>query len=373
MPDSLKLPFLRWLLLLVFVAFLAGALAGGLISYLLNDDYDAGSVTSSSLQSSGRKPPSGDGDDPIAAAAQFALPAVVTVVNQLPPRQDGQGRIFEGTSVGSGVIVDTRGFIVTNEHVIHEQGTLSIVLENGDQRPATLVSHDAPFTDIAVLRIAPGGLTALPLGNSDDIATGEGVIAIGSALFEYRNSVTRGIVSGLHRRWLRQGVYMEDLIQTDAAINTGNSGGPLINLRGEVVGINTNVVRSLGTNENVHGIAFAISSKTIAPIAQAIIERGFYPRPYFGIDHQNIDDELRGTTALPVPDGAIVRRVFAESPASRAGLRVGDVLLRLGQTPITDDVPFINALARLGVNETVNVDLWREGRTLSVSLALVPR
>jgi S1-C subfamily serine protease len=210
----------------VIVGVLSGAVAGGVTVLLLDRDDDGSSAAI----------PSGN-ESAIARTAEAALASVVTVINEQPSFLNEQGLIVDPSSVGSGVIIDERGFILTNEHVIHDTGNLKVVLENGEERPAQLVSHDAPFTDLAVVRIPSGGLQALPVGDSDDLVLGQPVIAIGSALYEYRNSVSSGIVSGLHRRWLRQDVFMEDLIQTDTAINNGNSGGPLLNLKGEVVGL----------------------------------------------------------------------------------------------------------------------------------------
>src|SRR3989304_3600610 len=201
-----------------------------------------------------------------ARAVAEALPAVVTVINELPAAQGG------GVAGGAGFIADARGFVVTNEHLVSVQGKLSVVLNDGEIRPAELVSHDAPFTDLAVLRIPAGGLTALDLGDSEALALGETLIALGSPDIDYRNSVTVGVVSGLGRRKLLGGIYREDLIQTDAAINVGSSGGPLVNLRGEVVGVVS--FRDIGAEDPLFGISFAISSRTMRPIVEPIIARG---------------------------------------------------------------------------------------------------
>lgn len=313
------------------------------------------------------------GGNNVVSVVAAALPGVVTVVNEIPPRPDSEGRLVGRVDVGTGFVVDARGYVVTNQHVVRDEGTLRVILESGDERPARLISHDAPFTDLAVLRIPAGNLTVLPVGNSERLVPGESIIAIGSSLSEYRNSVTVGVVSGLHRRWLRQGVYQEDLVQTDVALNSGNSGGPLLNLQGEVVGINSSVVRSFGGSENVQAVSFSISSRVFEPIAATIIERGAFPRPYFGIEHLNIDDEVRASTRLPVPDGAIVTAVFPDSPAAKAGIRTSDILLSLGRREINDEQPFINVLSRFGANERIDVALWREGRVQTLAVQLVER
>jgi 2-alkenal reductase len=299
--------------------------------------------------------------------AARALPSVVAIVNELEPRPGRESAI----AGGAGVIIDERGFILTNAHLIQEPGKLTVLFQSGETRSATIVSHDAPFTDLAVLRVPGGGLKPLPLGDSEDLNPGETVIAIGSPDIDYMNSVTVGIVSALHRRKELNGVWAEDLIQTDAAINVGNSGGPLINLKGQIVGLIS--FRDIGRDDPLFGISFAISSRTIQPIARSMVEQGRFPRPYFGIDHENVDDELVQTANLRVDRGALVRRVIDGSPAEKAGLRTGDVLLRIGRTNLDGQMLFINALAQVGLNERVPVQFWREGRVMEVTLETTPR
>lgn len=372
--SSRRQRLLAWLLPFLIVGIVAGTISGVIVAVVVDRSDSApdssgpplnvGGTSSTVLAPSGQQ---------IAETVAFTLPSVVTVVNQKPDRVDELGRIIASVAVGSGFITDDRGYIVTNEHVIHEPGELTVVLSTGEERKAQLVSHDVPFTDLAVLKIEPGGLTAIRFGDSDALQLGQTVIAAGTAVFEYRNSVTVGVVSGLQRRWLRLGVYMEDLIQTDAAVNAGNSGGPLITLDGEVVGITSNVVRQLGSIDTVLGVAFAISSKTMQPIVETIIEQGEFPRPYFGIDHQNIDLELVALANLGVDEGALVTRVFRSGPAASAGILPGDVLLSLAETEITDAVPFINALSDFGTSETIEVSVWRDGRVLALTVELTPR
>jgi 2-alkenal reductase len=311
-------------------------------------------------------------EETITRVAEAAGRSVVTVFNE------GDTRIEDGLAVstvnsGSGVIIDTAGFVVTNEHVVHEPGTLSVVLSNGEQRPAILVSHDAPFTDMAILQIPEGGLTALPFGDSATLEVGQTVLAIGSALYEYGNSVTFGIVSGLGRRYLRAGIYMEDLIQTDAAINTGNSGGPLVTLDGRMVGMVSNVVRTVGGFENVHGIAFAISTRTLAPIIDSILTTGSFPRPYFGIEQVDLDVPTAAELGLPVSQGAFVQTVTAGSPAAQAGIAVGDIILAIDDAEIDGSFTFLNSLTLVAADDRVVVDILRGEDVSQVSVQLVPR
>jgi 2-alkenal reductase len=346
-------PSWRWIGALVALAFVAGALSGGVVSLLLSNDSDGS--------------PSADAGD-VAAISERSIPSVVTIINEIQPSATyPQG----GVGGGAGVVIDERGFVLTNAHIVSIPGKLTVVLHDGQLRNATLVSHDAPFTDTAVVRVQGGGLQTLPFGDSDAITPGETVIAIGSPDVDYRNSVSVGVVSGLERRKLLGDVWLEDLIQTDAAINVGNSGGPLLNLKGEIVGLIT--FRDIGADEPLFGISFALSSNAVRPIVRSMIDRGHYPRPYFGIEHRDIDDEVLATGNVPVDHGAIVSRVIGGSPAQNAGLRPGDVIFRIGSTVINQENTFLNALARAGVNQRVPVEYWREGRTFEVMLEMTAR
>ena len=357
-----------WPVAFIAVAFLAGAVAGAVVSLFLNGEdgtpADAIALGRSSLTQNN----AGLADDAVARTAAFALPAVVTVINEIAPSQE----IPEGgLGGGAGVIIDERGYVLTNEHIVHFPGKLTVVMDDGELRSATLVSHDAPFTDLALLRIPSGGLKALAFGDSDDLVPGETVLAIGSPDVDYQNSVTVGVASGLHRRKRLGDIWLEDLIQTDAAINVGSSGGPLLNLAGEVVGMIT--FRDIGTGDPLFGISFALSSNSIQPIVRSIIEDGGFPRPYFGIEHRDIDEELLASSDLAVDQGALIDRVYDDSPAKIAGFRPGDVILRLGRTEIDRNNTFLNALAGVGPNDRVTVAAWRDGVVYDVTLELKPR
>ena len=304
--------------------------------------------------------------------AAAASASVVTVYNEGEPRVEN-GLTVTTVNSGSGVVVDSGGFVVTNEHVVHAPGTLSVLLSNGEQRPAIVVSHDAPFTDLAVLQIPEGGLSALAFGDSATLQVGQTVLAIGSALYEFGNSVSAGIVSGLERRYLREGIYMEDLIQTDAAINTGNSGGPLVTLDGRMVGLIANVVRRIDGAENVQGISFAISTRTMAPILDSILRTGSFPRPYFGIEHLDLDVPTAAELGVSVSRGALVQGVLEGSPAAQAGIEQGDVILSVGGAEITEGFTFLNTLTLVASDERVPVALLRGEDVMQISVQLVPR
>jgi S1-C subfamily serine protease len=306
----------------------------------------------------------------ITEAVEKALPSVVAIVSE-----EGRplaGEDGEPSSLGSGVIIDERGYIVTNEHVIHDAVTIGVILYDGEEREATLVGHDWPFTDVAVLKIAEEGLMPLTLADSDALVPGQRVIAVGNSLHEFRSSVTVGVASGVGRRWQRDGIVMEDLIQTDAAVNPGNSGGALINVLGQMVGMPTSVVR-FDNGREVEGIAFAISSKTIQQVAGEIIEQGRVTRAYLGVSHIDLTPEIAAARGLAVQRGAWVSSVGDGTPADRAGIEVGDVILGMGEHEIRADVPFLNVLMRLQPDETVPMVVSRDGKEFTLDVTLIQR
>ncbi len=366
-------PRLRPVLLLVLLALLAGivgGLAGGLIVRL---SYEDEAAPSSASEPGDERQVVLQEDSAVIDVVARAAPSVVTIVNELSPREDRYGMLLGEVSVGSGVIIDEDGFIVTNEHVIRGAGRLTVILHDGEERSASIVSSDEPFTDLAVIKIDSGGLDALSWGDSDALQLGQQLVAIGSALHEFHNSVTVGVVSGLHRQWPRNGVIMEDLVQTDAAINHGNSGGALLNTQGELIGLNTTVVRSTDSGEVVEGIAFAISSNLAAPIVRAIVEEGSYPRAFLGVQHQDIDSITAQLVDLPIDRGALITLVSDGTPAGEAGFEEGDIILRMGDIDLNEEMPFLNALGQIAPGETVDFLVNRGGDEITLEVTLAAR
>ena len=363
----------RWVILLLVLSLIVGGVAGGvagaLTARLLSEDEEevaapivtpVGGTSNVTLNE----------ESAITQAVEKALPSVVAVASEegsLPAGGDGQLG-----SLGSGVIIDERGYIVTNEHVVDNAVRITVTLYDGEEREATLVGDDWPFTDLAVLKIAQGGLVPLPLGDSDALVPGQRVIVMGNSLHDLRNSVTVGVASGVGRRQQQDGIFMEDLIQTDAAVNPGNSGGALINVLGQMVGMPTSVLR-LDNGRTVEGIAFAISSKTIRQVVEEIIEKGRVTRAYLGVSHIDLTPEIAAARGLKVQRGALVSSVGDGTPADRAGIEVDDVILAMGDHEITADVPFLNVLMRLQPDETVPVVLSRDGKELTLDVTLIQR
>jgi S1-C subfamily serine protease len=255
-----------------------------------------------------------------------AGPGVVQIIADAPPLDGGfspfgpQGRM----ALGSGFVIDRTGHIVTNYHVIEGADEVAVNFSSGDERvPATVVGVD-PSTDLAVLKVDVSGsaLTPLPLGDSDEVEVGDPVVAIGNP-FGLERTVTAGIVSALQREIVApNGFPIDHAIQTDAAINHGNSGGPLLNAQGEVIGVNSQI-QSGGVDGNV-GVGFAVPVNTVRQITSQLIETGEVERAFLGIEMQTITPELAESFRLPVERGVLIAAVRPESPAEDAGLRGGD-------------------------------------------------
>jgi 2-alkenal reductase len=298
-------------------------------------------------------------------------PSVVTVVSNLPNQASPFGIITGGQASGSGVIIDAKGYILTNFHVVDGAGSIQIVLANGAQMPATLLGDDQ-FSDIAVLKVDGALPAAAELGNSDGLKPGETVIAIGSPLGDFKNTVTVGVVSATGRTLdTGSGYLMEGLIQTDAAINQGNSGGPLVNLAGQVIGINTAILRSAGaTGDVVEGLGFAIPSNTAGVIANQLVQNGHVARSYLGIRWQAITPQDARMYCLPVQWGIYVSNVLANGPALSAGVQVGDIITHIDGVQLDDQHPYSNVLFAHAPGDTVTLTINRSGKALQLPVKL---
>jgi 2-alkenal reductase len=301
-------------------------------------------------------------------------PAVVTVVNLKLPRGDFWGNLTQPRSLGSGVIIDPQGYVVTNNHVVEGNESLSVIMASGDKRDAELMGTDV-FSELAVLHIEGDNFPAVELGDSSQLQPGERVIAIGSALGDFRNTVTAGVISGLERSInVDESFAIEGLIQTDTAINHGNSGGPLVNLQGQVIGINTLIIRGDSYSGDVaEGLGFAIPSNTVRMVVEQLIAKGRVSRPLLGISHQEVTPRLAAYYNLAVNHGVLVLQVDPATPAGQAGLKVGDVIVAISGDPIDPENPFINVLMRHQVGEAVTLSVNRFGRELALEVTLGER
>jgi len=273
--------------------------------------------------------------------------------------------------IGSGFVVDKSGLVVTNKHVVSESGvTYLVVDENGKKYNVGNIYRD-PLNDIAILKISNppiGGFKPIPFGNSDDLEVGQFAIAIGTALGEFRNTVTTGVISGLGRGISAGSPFegfverLDNVIQTDAAINPGNSGGPLLNSAGQVIGVNT-AVASSGQN-----IGFAIPINVVADSIKNFNETGQFNRPFLGVSYVLISK--RAALLNDLPEGALVREIVPDSSAAEAGVRVDDIITKIDGQTITDENSLARIIARKKVGEEITITIFREGNTLEVKTNL---
>ncbi len=273
-----------------------------------------------------------------------------------------QPRERKTQSLGSGVIVDAaRGYVLTNHHVIEGADTIAVTLRDGRQLAAKMIGSD-PESDIAVIQVPAHDLSALPLADSDALRVGDFVVAIGNP-FGLGQTVTSGIVSALGRSGLGIEGY-EDFIQTDASINPGNSGGALVNLKGELVGINTAILAPSGGNV---GIGFAIPVNMARQLMDQIVKHGEVRRGMLGVAAQDLTPQLAQAFGLRQDQGAVVAQVSPRSAAERAGIRAGDVVTAINGRAVRDSASLRNTIGLLRVGEDARIDLVRDGKPLTVT------
>lgn len=310
--------------------------------------------------------------DAVVAAVQKVGPAVVTVI--VTTRQ--------GRGSGSGVVISEQGHIVTNNHVVENATGLRVLFADGTLQEARLIGTD-PLNDIAVIRVQGAVPGVASIGDSTKLQPGETVLAIGSPLGNFRNTVTAGVVSALNRSL--PGTGLEGLIQTDAAINSGNSGGPLINLAGEVVGINTLVVRGDSGGFGfgaapVEGLGFAVPSAIFRNVADQLITTGRVRFPFLGITYITVDGQVAAEFNLPVQNGAYIRSSRAGEPAvqpgsaaARAGLREGDIIVAVNDVRLDYNTSLRQLLLRYKPGDTITLTVFRDGRERNIQVTLGER
>ncbi|MCC7358893.1 MAG: trypsin-like peptidase domain-containing protein [Anaerolineales bacterium] len=353
-------------------ATLFGAVAGGAAVYAAAYSRLNAAPAGSSPQAIVAEPAASGGstlnvdiNSAVEDAAAKVGPAVVTVINDL-----GGGQ----RASGSGVFISADGYLVTNNHVVEGNQSLQVIYQDGATVDARLIGTD-PYADIAVLKVAGQIPAYAAFGNSDVLRQGETVLAIGSPLGDFRNTVTVGVVSATGRALdTAANFQMTDLIQTDAAINHGNSGGPLVNLAGQIVGINTLVLRSSGTSsDQAEGLGFAIASNTVQATAQQLIEKGFVSHPYLGISWDSVTPDIAQRYRLGADWGVYVTTVSDDSPAAAAGLRKGDIITAVDDIHIDETHAFINTLWAHAAGESVTLTVVRDQQTLTLTATLAER
>ena len=264
---------------------------------------------------------------------------------------------------GSGVIVRSNGVMLTNAHVVGNSRTVDVGLADGRRLTGTVLGRD-PSLDIAVVQVDAQDLPAARMGNSDELQPGQTAIAIGNPLGLER-TVTTGVVSAVNRS--PRGIMLEGLIQTDAAISPGNSGGPLLDSRGQVIGINTAVLSAPGAQ----GLGFAVPINLAQDVVEQLLTTGRISRAFLGIGMADIEPEVARQFRIPVSEGIIVTTVGAGTPAARAGIVDGDIITRFGDTPIRQGGDLRRALRQRRPGDTVTITVVREGGTRTLSARLI--
>ena len=315
-------------------------------------------------------------------AAERAMPAVVNILTTKALRQnhplmrDPFFRRFFGdrmpeeepaSSLGSGVIVSPDGYILTNNHVIEAADEIQVVLADGRKAAARLVGTD-PETDLAVIRIEADDLPVMVLGHAEQAKVGDVVLAIGNP-FGVGQTVTMGIVSAVGRNNLNINQF-ENFIQTDAAINFGNSGGALVDTNGNLLGINTAIYSQTGGSV---GIGFAIPVTTAKDVMESIIKTGQVVRGWIGIESQDITPELAASFGLARDSGAIIAGVVRGGPADRAGIRPGDILLGVEGKPVATTADMLNMIAQLAPGQKAKMTVMRKDREATVNVTVGKR
>jgi S1-C subfamily serine protease len=335
-------------------------------------DRPTSTTPSNASNTSIKQPVTIDENSAIVDVAKNAGPAVVRIVTE---GVDPNAADLPEQGIGSGVIFNPDGWILTNRHVVAGSNTLTVELKDGTQYPGTIYGIDT-LTDLAIVKINAKGLTAAGLGDSDALRVGQLVVAIGSPLGTFSNTVTSGIVSAKGRKITTEGSNLRNLIQTDAAINPGNSGGPLLDSSAAVVGINTAIA------QNSTGIGFSIPINLAKPLMQEALAGKQLQRPYIGIRYEDIDTQLAKQDNLPVKVGALVSReadqngnppITPGSPAEAAGVQPGDIITALGQTKIDAEHPLDSVLAQSSPGDTVELHILRGGQDVTVPVTLAVR
>jgi len=313
----------------------------------------------------------------ITKAVEKILPSVVNidtkVLTEIRRPAGGFGQFFGYPSYetqvvpqqgqGSGVIIDSKGLILTNEHVIHGANEIMVTLNDERRVPGKIKGLDQ-LSDIALVEIDAGGLPAAVMGDSDKLKIGESVIAAGNP-YQFQHTVTVGVLSGRGRSLSEHSKDFQDLLQTDAAINPGNSGGPLVNVKGEVIGINTAIV------PYAQGIGFAIPINTAKNVMGQLLSKGKVSRPFIGIYMQDVNEQLAQYLNLPMKEGAIIVDAMPGSPAAAAKLQKKDVVTEIGGKPVKTSEDVRKYLHSVKIGDNVPLTVWRDGKTSKITIKVV--
>jgi len=365
-PVSNKMP-------LVFLSVLLLSLMGGIFGSFVYLDYRSGGKTGTTF--SGTSNVTVQESSGVIDAAKKVSPAVVSITGTTQV-QNFFGGTSTSTSAGTGYVVRADGLIVTNKHVVSDSTTqYSVFTNDGNEYGAKIMATD-PTNDIAILKIDGKNLPIVELGSSDGLQPGQTAVAIGNALGQYQNSVTVGVISAIGRV-IQAGdstggsvESLDNVIQTDAAINPGNSGGPLLNIAGQVIGMNTAV------DQTGQSIGFAIPVSLVKSALDSYLANGRIVRPMLGVRYVMISKELATKNNLPVNQGALLYSsagspaVVSGSPADKAGLKNGDIITKVGSTILTSSNTLMSVITTHNVGDRLSITYLRDGKTASVDITL---
>ncbi len=373
-----KSKFSLGLIAMLLCCSLLGSLFGGsLVLLLQNDPQASGPVTNntganSSVILQGNRENSVidivqvDTGKLLTAAEVYAANVQSTVGITTSITTNSWGYQTTSAASGSGFIVTDTGYIITNFHVIEDSDSITVSLFNGNTYDAALMGYDES-NDLAVLKIEAEGLSPVILGDSDNLNVGDSVVAIGNPLGELTFSLTSGSISAKDREVTMSNSLTMNLLQTDCAINSGNSGGALFNLYGEVIGITNAKYSSSGSETSIDNIGFAIPINEVRTIVESIIEKGYYSKPYLGVGAQDVSREYQ---IYGLPQGAAIQTITEGGPAEAAGLQVGDIITQFGDTRITGRADLSTAIDRCKIGDTVTLTVYRQGQTLELTVTI---
>lgn len=359
------------LVVLVLVGCFGAGLAGGFVSSRLAGNSET--VINRNAANDGNALVSQDEED-ISAVASKVGPSVVSITTKGQTTQSYYGTQQAVEGAGSGIILTSDGYILTNKHVVSGSSQLSVTTSDGTVYDDVKIIGTDPLNDLAFIKVnGVSNLTAATLGDSSSTRIGQKVVAIGNSLGEFQNTVTSGIISGKGRPIsASEGSSVEtltDLIQTDAAINPGNSGGPLVNLSGQVIGINTAVA------EDAQSIGFSIPINSAKGVIKNLQKTGQVERAYLGVNYMTITPEIAKQYNLPVKEGAYVvtsngQSVVSGSPADKAGIKDKDIITKVGDLKVGEQGSVSSLIGEYATGETVQLTLIRAGKTMTVDVAL---
>ncbi|MDO8570687.1 MAG: trypsin-like peptidase domain-containing protein [Candidatus Daviesbacteria bacterium] len=273
----------------------------------------------------------------------------------------------QNPTMGTGFIVSEKGIVVTNKHVVGVNAIYNVITRDGKKFEVRKIYRD-PVLDLAIVQIDEGGLQSLNLGNSSNLKVGQTVIAIGNALGKLTNTVTTGVVSGLGRQVIAGNPFsgssesLDNLIQTDAAINMGNSGGPLLNSAGQVIGVN------VATTDGAQSIGFAIPIDSVKKVINEFVDKGAVSKPYLGIKYNFINKDMASLNKTPI--GAYVQDVILDSPAQKAGIEIGDIITKIDGKNVLSETQITDLVNGKKIGDTISLTLWNNGKERSVLVTL---